>query len=215
MNKTAKVYKLLFERFGQQHWWPAESVFEVVVGALLMQQTSWRNVEKSIANLKRNGMLEPARLATARVEDLGELVRPAGLHRTKPARIRDFSRQIVDTRGGDVMAFLNRDAGQLRKEMLSMKGVGPETADSILLYAAGVPVFVVDAYTKRLCERICLMKRLDYESIQEYFTKNLPEDVELYKEFHALIVRHAKETCRIKPMCGGCVLGRWCGYNKR
>ncbi len=188
-------------------------MFEVIVGAMLMPQTSWRNVERAIANLKRKGLLEPARLAGSRLKEIRELVRPAGLHGTKPGRLRSFSRYVMRKSNGDVEAFLRGDPDQVREEMLSLPGIGPETADSILLYAANAPVFVVDAYTVRVANRVGLVDSEDYYVIQTRFQEKTPRDVGVYQEYHALIVELAKRYCRPKPMCEGCPLAGICDYS--
>jgi len=212
MNRAATIYELLLERFGPQHWWPAETPFEVIVGALLMPQTSWRNVEAAIRNLKGARMLAPAKIASAPLAQLTSLIRPAGLHRTKPRRLRDFCRHIMKAGGGDVAAFLDRDIGVLRAELLSLDGVGPETADSILLYAANRRVFVVDAYTRRVGRRVGLFDFDDYDAVKGYFEASVAADVGVYQEFHALIVELAKRNCRPRPLCDHCPLSGVCDY---
>jgi len=212
MNKATRVYQLLLEHFGPQHWWPADTAFEVIVGAVLMPQTSWKNVARAIANLKEAGMLEPATIADTSLRRLTELVHPAGLHRTKPRRLRDLCRHMMNASGGNVDAFLGRDPESLRRELLSLDGVGPETADSILLYAAQARVFVVDAYTKRVGRRVGLFDFEDYERIQGYFEKNVSEDTRVYQEYHALIVELAKQICRTRPRCDVCPLNRVCRF---
>ncbi len=212
MNRVTRVYQLLLKHFGPQHWWPADTAFEVIVGAVLMPQTSWKNVEKAIDSLKGARMLEPAKIANASLRELTELVHPAGLHHTKPRRLRDLCRHVLKASGGNVDAFLGRDPTSLRRELLSLDGVGPETADSILLYAAQARVFVVDAYTKKVGKRVGLFDFEAYERIQEYFEKNLPEDTRLYQEYHALIVELAKQICRTRPRCDVCPLNRACRF---
>jgi len=214
MTKAAEVYRLLLRDLGPQHWWPADSPFEVIVGALLMPQTSWRNVEKAIGNLKRAGMLSPAAIAASRLDRLRAVVKPAGLYRTKPPRLREFCRHMMRASGGDVDAFLRRDREALRLELLSLKGVGPETADSILLYAAQVKVFVVDTYTRRAGRRLGLFEHEDYDSIQSYFRRNVPDDLYVYQEYHALMVALAKHACRARPRCGACPLLEVCRHGR-
>jgi len=215
MNRATAIYKLLLERFGPQHWWPAGTPFEVIVGAVLMPQTSWKNVEVAIANLKKARMLAPARIASAPLAKLTSLIRPAGLHRTKPRRLREFCRHIMRTSGGDVSAFLDRDQGKLRRELLSLDGVGPETADSILLYAANKKTFVVDAYTRRVGRRVGLFDFDDYRKVQDFFEDNVAGGVRLYQEYHALIVELSKRICRPKPLCDLCPLCKVCNYAQR
>jgi len=215
MNRATAIYELLLERFGPQHWWPAETPFEVIVGAVLMPQTTWKNVEVAIANLKKARMLAPAKIASAPLAKLTSLIRPAGLHRTKPRRLREFCRHIMRTSGGDVSAFLDRDQGMLRRELLSLDGVGPETADSILLYAANKKTFVVDAYTRRVGRRVGLFDFDDYRKVQDFFEDNVAGGVRLYQEYHALIVELSKRICRPKPLCDLCPLCKICNYAQR
>jgi len=193
-----RAYKALLRKFGKQGWWPAKSRFEVVAGAILTQNTNWRNVEKAIGNLRKARMLNAGKIARAGKRKIEELIRPSGFYRQKAGRLKDVARWFVS-------ADKNRDTGELREELLSIKGVGMETADSILLYALGRPVFVIDAYTKRMCGRHGI-RRTGYEGYRAFFEKNLPKEVELYKEFHALIVELGKRYCRKKPVCEGCPL---------
>jgi endonuclease-3 related protein len=215
MNRATAIYELLLERFGPQHWWPAETPFEVIVGAVLMPQTSWKNVEAAIGNLKKARMLAPAKIASAPIARLTSIIRPAGLYRTKPRRLREFCRHIMRTSGGDVNAFLNREQSSLRTELLSLDGVGSETADSILLYAANKETFVVDAYTRRIGKRVGLFDFDDYGEVQGYFEDNVAGGVRLYQEYHALIVELAKSICRPKPLCDLCPLNKVCNHAKR
>jgi endonuclease-3 related protein len=215
MNLATMIYRLLLEHFGPQHWWPAETQFEIIVGAVLMPQTSWKNVEAAIGNLKEARMLVPAKIASAPIARLTSLIRPAGLHRTKPRRLKEFCRHIMRTSGGDIGAFLDRDQGMLRRELLLLDGVGPETADSILLYAANKKTFVVDAYTRRVGRRVGLYDFDDYDKVQDYFENNVAGGVMLYQEYHALIVELAKSICRPKPLCNLCPLNEACDYARR
>jgi len=215
MNQATTVYRLLLEHFGPQHWWPAETPFEVIVGAILMPQTSWRNVEIAIRNLVDARMLAPAKIASAPLAELASLIKPAGLYRTKPRKLREFCRHIMSASGGDVSAFLGRERRSLRQELLSLDGIGPETADSILLYAANKKTFVVDAYTRRIGKRVGLFDFDDYGKVQEYFEDNLTGGVKLYQEYHALIVGLAKRICRQKPLCDLCPLDKVCNHAKR
>ena len=193
-----RAYKALLRKFGKQGWWPAKSRFEVVAGAILTQNTNWRNVEKAIGNLRKARMLNAGKIARAGKRKIEELIRPSGFYRLKAGRLKSMARGVVS-------ADKNRDTGELREELLSIKGVGRETADSILLYAFNRPVFVVDSYTRRMCERHGI-RRNEYEGYRAFFEKNLPKEVELYKEFHALIVELGKKYCRKKPVCEGCPL---------
>lgn len=199
--KTLKqIYITLLDEFGHQDWWPAETPFEVVVGAILTQQTKWINVEQAISNLKINGLMEPESLAEANLESVEELVRCCGFYRQKASRLVNIAKYFADNGLENVFGMSVAD---LRSEMLSMKGVGNETADSIVLYAANKPKFVIDAYTTRIMH--CLGIEGDYIQLQELFESELEKDVGLYKEYHALIVEYAKRYCG-KKRCDGCLL---------
>jgi len=212
VHDPAVVYERLLGRFGPQHWWPAETPFEVIVGALLMAQTSWANVDKAIGNLKRAGVLTPHALAAISIPRLRSLVRPAGLHRTKPRRLKAFCQHLVRVAGGDLDRFFARDFEAVRGELLALDGIGPETADSILLYAGGFPTFVVDAYTVRIGTRIGLFDSPAYPAVKAYFESRVPPDLVRYREFHALLVAHGKHLCRPRPRCSECPLEAVCAH---
>lgn len=202
-----EIYELLYERFGPQHWWPGDGRFEIIVGAILTQNTNWGNVERAIANLKAAGVLNPAAIHGMTVEELAGLIRPAGYFNVKAARLKSFMNWLFEAYGGDVDAPAAEDLHTLRRRLLAVKGVGRETADSILLYAYDKPIFVVDAYTARVAVRHRLIDAdADYEQLRELFQWSLPEDVRLFNEFHALIVRVGKEYCRPTARCAGCPL---------
>ena len=209
-----EIYQRLLSAYGPQGWWPADTQFEVMVGAILTQATAWRNVERAIQRLKAAGALSPERMASFSEQELAELIRPAGFFRQKTRRLRALLRLIG--RHGRVEGLFSLPAEELRRQLLALPGVGPETADSILLYAAGYPVFVVDTYTKRILHRLGLLpdEKAGYEEVQELFEKNLPRDPKLYGEYHALLVRHAKEHCRARPRCPGCPLAPVCEFFK-
>jgi len=201
------VYDRLLGVYGPQHWWPGESPFEVIVGAILVQNTNWKNVEKAIANLRQRDLLAPGVLADVPVEELAELVRPAGYYRMKARRLHNLLRLVVDRFDGDLAAMFATGVCALREELLGVNGVGPETADSILLYAGELPVFVIDTYTYRVMVRHGWVEpEIDYQGLQEYFETHLPEDVNLYNEYHALLVRVGHLHCRKTPKCEGCPL---------
>ena len=206
------VYARLYDRFGPQHWWPADSPFEVIVGALLMAQTSWPRVAEAIGNLKRAGLLSPAALAAVPLPRLRALVRPAGLYRTKPARLKGFWAHLLRVAGGDLDRFFARDFAPVREELLGLDGVGPETADSILLYAGAFPTFVIDAYTIRAGLRIGLLTSDRYDAAKAHFESRVPKDVARYREFHALLVAHGKAICRPRPRCDVCPLADICAF---
>lgn len=214
MEHPVAVYERLFARHGPQHWWPAETAFEVIVGALLMQQTAWRNVEAAIANLKAAGLLDAHALAAAPIGTIRRCVKIAGLYRTKPLRLKAFCRHLIDRADGDLSRYFRRPTEVVRADLLAQAGVGPETADSILLYAGGHPVFLVDAYTVRIGRRIGLLDTDAYDPVQRYFETHLPRDVELYKEYHALLVAHAKSICRPQPRCDVCPVRSLCDFGR-
>lgn len=206
-DRLLAIYRTLAEAFGPQHWWPGETPLEIAVGAVLTQNTNWANVEKAIGNLKAHDLLDLEKLATLPPEILAHYIRPAGYYNLKAKRLQNLLR-LIHVQSGDLDAFLARPAEQLRQTLLAVKGIGPETADSIILYAANQPIFVVDAYTHRLLLRHNLIsEEADYHEIQELFMDNLPPDPALYNEYHALIVRCGKQFCKkSKPDCRACPL---------
>ncbi len=202
-----QLYEQLYEHFGPQQWWPGESPFEVMVGAVLTQNTSWKNVARAIENLRQAELLDPLSLYELDVEELAELIRPAGYFRLKARRLRNLLSLIVERYDGSLDAMFAVDLPTLREQLLSVNGIGPETADSILLYAAEKPTFVVDTYTHRVLSRHGLIEpEADYHRIQQFFHDELPTDVPLYNEFHALLVRVGNAHCRRTPKCEGCPL---------
>ena len=204
-ERLTAMYRLLLDHFGPQGWWPAETPFEMMAGAVLTQNTNWGNVKKALGNLEREGFLDPARLHALEVDDLALAIRPAGYYNVKAKRLKNLVRLIVERYGGDVPAMLEEEPGALRNALLGVNGIGPETADSIVLYAAGYPVFVVDAYTHRILSRHHLVEEdASYDEIQTAFSDALPEDVPLFREFHALIVMAGKTYCRKRPLCERC-----------
>ncbi len=206
-EKLKQIYDLLYERYGPQHWWPGETAFEVIVGAILTQNTNWANVEKAIANLKAADSLTPGHLYDMPTAQLAELIRPAGYYNIKTARLKNFLNWLFENYSGDLGALQALNTDVLRAELLSVKGVGPETADSIVLYAFEKTVFVVDAYTCRVIGRHGLIEDgADYENVRDFFESNLTSDVKLFNEYHALFVRVGKEYCRPKPKCKNCPL---------
>lgn len=201
------VFDRLLNVYGPQHWWPGETPFEVIVGAVLTQNTNWTNVEKAIANLKREDLLSPEHLKNIEDAKLAELIRPSGYFNIKASRLKSFISFLFENFEGDLDRMFALDLKLLRHRLLEVKGIGPETADSILLYAGNYPVFVVDAYTKRIFSRIGLIQtEHTYHQVQGFFMENLENVRQLFNEYHALIVRHAKEHCRTKPLCDGCPL---------
>ncbi|MDQ7779939.1 MAG: endonuclease III domain-containing protein [Planctomycetota bacterium] len=206
-NTCKKIFEVLLSHFGPQHWWPAETPFEVMVGAILTQNTNWSNVERAISNLRQARMLTPRAIDRASRAELASLIRPAGYYNIKAGRLKNLVRWLCAEFAGRPERMRNMDTAVLRERLLSVKGVGPETADSILLYATGKTVFVVDSYTYRVFTRHGLIPAESaYEDVQAYFESNLPDDAALFGEYHALIVKTAKEFCRKDPRCEGCPL---------
>ncbi|MFH1370892.1 MAG: endonuclease III domain-containing protein [Planctomycetota bacterium] len=216
-DRLKEIYELLFERFGPQDWWPGDTPFEVIIGAILTQNTNWTNVEKAIANLKYAKVLSPEKLHKLDIKKLAELIRPAGYFNIKAKRLKNFLNWLFENYSGKLKNLEKIHTDRLRLELLSVKGVGPETADSILLYAFDRPVFVVDAYTARICSRHNLIdKDADYHQIQELFESNLPAsrkgrltaDVQFFNEYHALFVHLGKDFCKPTPRCDACPLNQ-------
>lgn len=203
-----EVYRRLFDAFGPQHWWPGDTRFEMMVGAMLTQNTSWRNVERAIGNLRDADLLEPHALYGVPQEELEELIRPAGYFRIKAKRLRSLLAFLIERYGGSLDAMFRTNLPELREQLLGVHGVGPETADSILLYAGELPSFVVDAYTHRVFARHgWIAFDADYHQIQDYAQSELPQDAPQYNEFHALLVRLGKNFCRkTDPKCAECPL---------
>lgn len=208
-NSVYKAFELLFERYGEQHWWPAESDWEVCVGAVLTQNTSWRNVELAIRKLRMADALCPGKILDMPDKEIEDAVRPSGFFRLKTVRLKavaewwlanaDKLSHLSRRNGGDVLFW--------RQSLLGVNGVGQETADSILLYAFNLPVFVIDSYTARTASRhLSMPENCSYETLQQFFMRNLPTDVRLYNEYHALLVKNAKECCRKSGCSPDCPL---------
>ncbi len=207
----ADVYRVLFAQRGHQGWWPGETAFEMAVGAVLTQNTSWTNVERAIANLKAASALEARALLDLPIDELAALLRPAGYFNVKARRLRALAAFLIDRADGDPTRLPAGDPTRLRQDLLAVPGVGRETADSILLYAVGVPTFVIDAYTRRLFGRLGLLDpEADYDDLRAAFEAVLPRDPGLFNDFHAQIVAHAKDTCRPRPLCPECPFANWC-----
>jgi endonuclease-3 related protein len=202
-----QIYERLAAHFGPTGWWPGDTPFEIAIGAILTQNTAWTNVEKAIANLKREKLLAPRAILECPLETLEAAVYPTGYYRQKALRLRTFCAHLMDHYGGSVKRMARRPLDELRVELLGIPGIGPETADDILLYACNKPVFVVDAYTQRILHRHGLIKApMRYEALRALFESNLPEDVALYQEYHGLIVYTGKDYCRRHPRCEACPL---------
>lgn len=209
-QKLMDMFHLLLHRFGPQNWWPGETALEMMLGAVLTQNTNWKNVEKALRNLKGLHLLSLHGIRSQSTPELAERIRPVGYYNVKAKRLKNLIEFISDRYHGDLPALLKEKTGVLREGLLSIKGIGPETADSILLYAAGRPIFVIDAYTHRILSRHSMIDdQATYDELQAYFMDHLPDDPELFNEFHALIVRTGKEYCRKKPLCHECPLNTW------
>lgn len=197
-----KIYNILFENYGKQNWWPCISnkKFEVIVGTILTQNTSWTNVERAIKNLNDNNLLDAKKIIDIDVKKLADLIKPSGYYNQKAERLKIISE------------FFLSNKNPSREELLNLKGVGKETADSILLYAYNKPYFVIDTYTKRIVNRLGF-KESEYDGLQELFHRNLKKDYKLFNEFHALFIRLGKEHCKKKPVCENCCLRKRCSYS--
>lgn len=210
-QKTNTTLRTFFDRMsahhGKTHWWPGETPFEICIGAILTQNTAWTNVEKAIINLKKEKLLAPRKILAADSDTLEDALRPSGYFRQKAVRVRRFAQHLVDHYGGSVARMAKRPLAELRTELLLLNGIGPETADDILLYACGKPVFVVDAYTRRIFSRHGLVPGdIKYEALRAFFEENLAADVDYFKEYHGLIVWTGKDFCKSHPKCEGCPL---------
>jgi endonuclease-3 related protein len=210
-QRLLDIYHRLLNAYGPQHWWPAEEPFEVMVGAVLTQSAAWRNVEKAIASLKAAGALSPPVLRRLSLGEIAALIHPCGYYNTKARKLKSLVQWLGEGCGDNLNGLFDSDADCLRRQLLAVYGIGPETADSIILYAAGKPVFVIDAYTRRIFNRLGLAPDGDsYGAYQSLFMDNLPPDAGLFNEYHALLVRLAKDVCRRRPLCRGCCLGDTC-----
>jgi endonuclease-3 related protein len=232
MNTTPfSIYKVLYDFFGKQDWWPVDTVyhekhqsdprFEIIIGTILTQNTAWSNVVKALEKLKNQHLLDAQSLLDTDPATLASLIQSSGYFNQKTARLKDISHYLIQAYQGQLSAMFSQNLYDLRQELLSLKGIGPETADSILLYAGHYPVFVVDAYTKRLCQRLPFhIQSVSYDEIQCFFQDQLKphiskEDlVHLYKQYHALIVELAKQYCKKKPRCDTCPLRVSCSFQK-
>ncbi len=207
-RKLTDIYDRLLRRYGPQHWWPGDSAFEVIVGAILTQSAAWTNVDKALDNLKANGLMEPAALRAVPLDELALLIRPSVYFNAKARKLKAFVEHLGDHYDDDLEAMFCRDVRDLRPELLAIHGIGEETADDILLYAAGKPVFVMDAYTRRILDRLQINpSRNRYAAYQALFMDNLPHDVDMFNEYHALLDHHGVESCRKRePLCSECCL---------
>jgi endonuclease III related protein len=206
------IYRVLYKAYGPQHWWPGDTPFEVMVGAVLTQNTAWANVEKAIDNLKQERVLTFSRMINVAPGKLALLLRPSGYFNIKTKRLRHLLLFIHAQYSGSLSKMFAADPARLRQQLLDVNGIGPETADSILLYAGEKPYFVVDAYTKRIFSRQGLISgNAEYHSVQGLFMDNLPRNTRFYNEYHALIVRVGKNHCKKKsPLCSNCPISPQC-----
>lgn len=206
-QKLMDIYERLYRHYGPQGWWPGQTPFETVVGAILTQNTNWKNVEKALANLTARTPLSPESLHAMSVDDIAQLIRPAGYFNLKAARLKSFLNWLFEKHDGVLENLRSLSASTLREQLLSIKGIGPETADSICLYAFDKPVFVVDAYTARIFGRHGMLEPgCGYQDIQDMFHASLEKDPPLFNEYHALIVQLGKDHCKRKAVCTGCPL---------
>lgn len=197
------IYHLLYEKYGPQHWWPADDAFEMIMGAILTQNTNWKNVEKALVNLKP--FMEPYRIEKLSLNELAELIRPSGYYNIKAERIKNFLKWFKRY-DYNFTNLKEKNRQDLRKELLNIKGIGKETADVIILYALNKEAFIVDAYAHRLFYRLGFDMPHSYDDFQEVVERELPKDVQLFNEFHALIVEHGKVHCKAQPICEECPL---------
>ncbi len=212
LHQATSIYQRLHTVYGARHWWPADTPFEVMLGAILTQNTAWGNVEKVLANLKAVDALKPQAILDTSPAELARQIRPSGYFNQKAARLKRIAGFVIEHGGIEALRAMPVEA--LRPRLLAINGVGPETADSILLYALNKPVFVIDAYTRRIFSRLGHVKGDEtYEELRALFERSLPvRDTALYNEYHALIVEHAKQHCRVKPVCQGCPVSPDCEY---
>jgi endonuclease-3 related protein len=208
-NLLMEIYHRLFKAYGPRHWWPGETPFEVMVGAILTQNTSWKNVEKAIQSLKNKGSLSPEGIYRLKKSQLASLIKSSGYYRIKADRLKAFVNFLFEKYDGNISRMRKEELRTLRQKLLGVKGIGPETADSILLYSLGKPIFVVDAYTKRILSRHGMISERDsYEETQRLFANHLPHHKRLFNEYHALLVHLGKTVCKKIPRCDICPLRR-------
>jgi endonuclease-3 related protein len=210
-QRLRDIYRRLYDCYGPQYWWPADSAFEMMIGAILTQSAAWRNVEKAIANLRNERLLSPDSLRQVNHTRLAELIRPCGYYNVKAMKLKSLARWLKEVCSDDLDKLFRLDTSALRRMLISVHGVGEETADSILLYAAGKPVFVIDAYTRRIIDRLGMSPQVrTYTAYQMLFLDNIATEVGRFQEYHALLVRLAKDACRRKPLCRECCLKDIC-----
>lgn len=209
-KRLLEIYNILYSRFGPQNWWPADSPFEVIIGAILTQSTNWNNVEKAIGNLKKYNLLDPNALYKVDEKTLAETIRASGYYNMKAKKIKAFLDFLFSNYYGDLNEMFKTPMNLLRTQLLNVYGIGEETADSIILYAGNLPIFVIDAYTKRIMSRLgFLEEKSSYSQFQKLFMDNLPHNPKLFNEYHALLVSLGKHFCKkSNPNCAECPLSR-------
>ena len=230
MNKFLVIYKKLYSHFTPQHWWPVtedgklhpeysdgpkneKQQLEVIFGAILAQNTNWKNAEKAIINLNKNKLIGTKKLLKIENRKLAEIIKSSGYHNQKAKKLKNFCGFLLKNYDGKLSLLFKNNIGELREQLLSIKGIGPETADSIILYAAKKPIFVIDAYTKRILSRTGY-KEKTYEELQKLFMQELPNNEKLFNEYHALLVELGKNICKKKPLCEKCPINGHCNYYK-
>lgn len=228
MQKIKLIFSKLYSDFGPQFWWPVtekgkiypeysggpkneKQQLEVCFGSILAQNTSWKNAEKAIIELHRNNLFDVQKIAGISNERLAKIIKSSGFHNQKAKKLKNFCNFLIENYGGSLQNFFQNDMGRLRNQLLSINGIGPETADSIILYAAKKPSFVIDSYTKRIMSRLGFEKEA-YDELQALFMKSLPNSEKLFNECHALLVELGKNVCKKQPLCGKCPIGRYCNY---
>ncbi len=231
--KPQALYKVLLSHYGKQLWWPVtepgqtipsykprkrlsgRQKLEICIGAILTQNTDWKNVMKALENLNRAGMMDCGKIAGARQQSIATLVKPSGYYNRKAKKVKAFCKYLQKKYNGSISKLLSKPIEELRSELLSLHGIGNETADDIILYAAEQPSFVVDAYTTRFVKRFFGRTAIDYVEVKGFFEQQLPKDAQLFNEFHALLVEHGKRYCRREPQCGECFLAGKCEFQQR
>ena len=230
MNNTLKIYNQLYSYFGQQNWWPVteegelhprysggpkneRQQLEVIFGAILTQNTSWKNVEKAIAELNKNELINVEKINKIDSKELASVIKSSGYHNQKAKKLKNFCNFLLKSHNGSLKELFKNGIRQLREGLLAVNGIGPETADSIILYAAKKPIVVIDAYTKRIMDRVGY-KEKTYENLQKLFMQNLPNSEKLFNECHALLVELGKNICKKEPLCGKCPINNHCEYCK-
>ena len=213
-KRLLEIFQRLLKAYGPQHWWPGGSPFEVIVGAILTQGVAWSNVKRAIISLKEAGLMASKRLADTPTEKIAGLIRPCIYYNEKAKKLKAFLAFLEERHHGDLSLLLSVDS--LREELLTVRGIGKETTDAIILYAANKPSFVVDAYTRRILQRLTVIEeRATYEGVRRLLMRSLPTDVPLYNKYHALLVRHGKARCHRRPLCEGCPLRSLCSFPDR